>query len=255
MPIGIENTTISSVNFLQTSGTDISLSHPTVEILFTPDPGYFLDASYLSLTESVVEFSDVTFTQAGTNVLLTATFLPGFVMPANDLDISLCIAGKPSASLYTVIGTLNDEILVNASNSVLDYNQSANYNSEVIVTTFSVTADPGYYFPVVPELILTSGDINNYNIIYTTNVDVNGLIESVDYEIYYVFPNYSVLTDSWQIIARAAEIYVPVVEITSYKIDMTNIPQDGETKVLTLYGNEGAAFNVLVDSVGLYQEL
>ena len=106
--------------------------------------------------------------------------------------------------------------------------------------TITFYAYSGYYFDTAPTLVQTGGDYSIFFITHDDVLDGNDRLVERTYNISCIVPNYSSLTNLFDVQAVAAEIFVPVVEITGYSLDTSVISIIGEIRTLTIFGSEGA---------------
>jgi len=249
------NFTTSTVNFIENAGANVGILHPTASILITPDTGYTVNYTSFSQVDPLpAEISTLVFTQSGLNVLATATFVNPLIMPAYDLSIPLCINGSADIDMYDISGT----IYASTTNTSLPvplgstpYNISGDFGETHVVLIYPVNAISGYYFPTVPSLALTTGDSGKYTITSSKVFNTEGQLTNMTFSISYTFPNYDVSGNLFTLTAAAAEIYNPAVEITGYSFALVNVLISGETRGCSIYGIEGAAYNlVYTNSIG-----
>jgi hypothetical protein len=245
MPTSPTNYTITSVTYnnVQEDST-VYLTYPTAVLVISPLDGYYLDYTQFSLEYPPIYTTSAVFTQDGVNVILTLTFDTEFVMPNEDVDIPLCINGDGQLLNFRVTGTVVYTALTNAyvdsEINPFDFDTSNNYNEDVIVYNELIVADPGYFFSVPPTLRQVSGNPANFRITHTDYLDVGNNIISREYSINYLTPNYDSLNNIFNLKAIASQIYVPLIDITSYLLSNNSVPLSGGLSALTVYGGAGA---------------
>lgn len=247
----MNNITTSIVSFNQTEGTNVATSVPSVSLILTPDAGYSIDYNNFSLVTPSPEFSVVTFTQSGYNVVLNAIFVDPYIMPSANTPLPLQLNGFASLVSYSVSGKILSANTCNIEAFPGTYAATGNYNTTLSLLNIPIKAVPGYYFTTLPLMNITIGDASNYTTTYTKTFDISGNLIQVDYSLGYTFPNANVVGDEWEIDACAYSIYEPVKEITAYRISTSNISDLGETRAMSVFGNEGAVFTVAMDSINL----
>ena len=249
------NFTTSIVDFTERVGVNVGILHPTASILITPDTGYTVNyTSFSQIDPLPAEISALVFTQRGLNVLATATFVNPLIMPAYNLLIPLCINGSADIDMYDIAGT----IYANTTNTSLPvplsstpYNISGDFDETHVVLIYPVNATSGYYFPTVPSLALTTGDSSKYTITSSKVFNTEGQLTNMTFSVSYKFPNYDVSGNLFTLTAAASEIYNPTVEITGYSFALVNVLISGETRGCSIYGIEGAAYNLVYrNSIG-----
>ena len=272
----LNNYNYSSVSYQITEGDNVPSEIGAAVITLEPVAGFSLDANDFSLGGA---FSDpnvdsVVFTQDGDNVLVTVTFVPGFVMPSDNYNVGLCIDGAGVAIPITISGFINANISANINNDSSEtntpYSASGSTGETVLLFSRLYTAASGYFLS--EETILINGEQSpdNYTIVETPLYDVDNNLSSIRYDIYYTFPNASYSNHNVQIIVSATEIPVVNAEVTRWKILNTVIPFNGDTRPVKVYGGAGAEFSISIDdgsgpvniitnavipSSGLYEDL
>jgi hypothetical protein len=248
------NITASEVNFNETFGTDVSILHPSVLIKLSPDPGYTISTSDFSpILPLPSNVTGINFVQSGLDVDATITFDQPFIMPESNVSIPLCFNYSSSENIYTVSGNIfKNAGSCNISNTIpTTYSGQGTFNSTQTVLSFPVTANPGYYFSVQPTLGLSTGSNSNYTISKTNVLDGSGNIIETNFVVGYKFPSLNVTNSNLTLSACAVEIYVPEVVISAYSIDTSLIGIEGDTRIMTVFGNSGSVFTVAMDGTNL----
>ena len=246
MPTTINNFTVTDVNHLVASGTDI----PNAVITIAPVKGYFVTASDFSLsTPTPAEVSGATFVQDGLNVIMTVTFVPGSG-PSSNLEVPICIDGASVLIPITLNGVYNSTVSNATPTGNGTYTASGDFNNTTTVLTKTFTADTGKYFYSLPTATLATGNANSYNISNATTSDAHSNVVSSTFTIDYTFPSSNVSGDVINFVAEAIEIYVPTVLVNSYSINSSALPIGGESRVITLTGNSGANYTLDVQNSG-----
>lgn len=252
MATQLNNYTASGVTFNETAGVNVSILHPSATIVLTPDPGYTLTASSFSaITPLPSNISGLTFQQSGTNVNAIATFTNPFTMPQSNVSIPLCINGQAVLKMYSISGSITNNICNISGSLPTSYSGSGNFNTTATLLTIPVNAIDGYYFPTQPTLTVTTGNNNSYTITSSNSFDGDGNLIGVQFNLNYKFPDANVSGNIITLNACAYEIYVPSIEITNYSINTATIIEAGETRVMQVFGNEGAVFTVSMNGTNL----
>jgi len=104
----INNYSFSNAVFNIQEGTVINDQVTSAIITISPLSGHTVTASDFSLDPSFSNayVQSVTFTQSGTNVICTTTFLPTVTMPSANVTIPLCIVGQGVVNEITIGGTV-----------------------------------------------------------------------------------------------------------------------------------------------------
>lgn len=250
MSTQLNNFTATVVSFEETAGVDVTIATPSVTILLEPNIGYTINASnFSSISPLPAEVNSITFSQNGANVTALVVFTPLFIMPSADVSLPLCIEGLAELIVYTVNGSISNNVCNISTVIPTSYSGNGNYNETSNILTLPISADPGYYFTQTPVLELSTGSSSNYTITNTKTFDINGNLISIEFSVYYKFPNVNVSGDILNLEACAYEIYTPVAEITGYSINTSAIIPDGEIRTLSVFGNEGAEFSVTLDGI------
>lgn len=244
--MAFDNFTVTEVNEAVATGSSISATTLTL----SPNPGYVITASNFSATITS-PVNSISFVQDGVNVLMLVGFDSTVV--SSNLSIPICINGAATEIMYSVSGNiLGIQTGCNISNTIpTTYTGQGNFNSTNTVLSFPATADTGYYFPVQPTLILSTGSNSNYAISKTNVLDGSGNITETNFVVQYTFPSFDVTNSNLTLSACASEIYVPATVVSSYSINTGLIAEEGDTRTMTVFGNSGAVFTVAMDGVDL----
>ena len=249
--MAFENFTVDVVSFPATIGLDWTNSYSQIILTITPDAGYSIDANNFSAINPLPNYvSGVTFTQNGANIDCVIVYTSPSIMPAADVLISLCIQGYASETPIIVIGTTKSGGLTNLSipapgDFPISFNGSGEWDSSLTVFTQAVVASPGYYFQTMPNLAIVKGNLNEYTVTNIKTFDSENRLIQVVFSVSYKFPADDVSGDEFVLTANAIEYYNPPVEITSYQFNSANvINTGGETRTFTIYGAEGANWDL-----------
>ena len=228
--------------------------HPSVLIKLSPDPGYTISTSDFSpILPLPSNVTGINFVQSVLDVDATITFDQPFIMPESNVSIPLCFNYSSIENIYTVSGNIfKNAGSCNISNAIpTTYSGQGTFNSTQTVLSFPVTANPGYYFSVQPTLGLSTGSNSNYTISKTNVLDGSGNIIETNFVVGYKFPSLNVTNSNLTLSACAVEIYVPDVVISAYSIDTSLIGIEGDTRIMTVFGNSGSVFTVAMDGTNL----
>ena len=252
------NYTFTNIQYTVPEGDNVSAAHPSAVITIVPNDGYTAIAADFSIDPS---FSDnavlnVSFTQAGLNVLCTVTFDTGFVMPSGNYTIPLCVVGESVVGEITISGTISANVGANITGdgyeSNTPYTSSGAVGETELLLTRSYAAASGYYLTST-GLQVTNGNASNYNIVQAPTYDVDGNLIGISYAVNYTYPNQSVVDDSLAIYQVAAkQIFVAPQYVTSY----SNLPStvNGFGAQFTnwqIFGGQGASVTaVMTDTSG-----
>ncbi len=252
------NYTFTNIQYTVPEGDNVSVAHPSAVITIVPNEGYTASAADFSIDPS---FSDnavlnVSFTQAGLNVLCTVTFDTGFVMPSNNYTISLCVVGEGVIGEITIGGTISANVGPNitgdTNESNTPYANSGLVGETESLLTRSYTAASGYYLTST-GLQVVQGNSSNYSITQTPVYDLDNNLTSISYDVNYTYPNQSIAGDKLAIFQVAArEIFVAPQYVTSY----SNLPSTvnglgGSFTNWQIFGGQGASVTaIMTDTSG-----
>ena len=249
--MAFENFTVNVVSFPATTGLDWTNSYSQIILTITPDTGYSVDANNFSaITPLPTYVSGVTFTQNGSNIDCVIAYTSPSIMPAADVLIALCIQGYASEAPIIIGGTTKSGGLTNVSipspgDFPISFSGSGEWDSSLTVFTQAVVASPGYYFQTMPNLAIAKGNLNEYTVTNIKTFDSENRLIQVVFSVSYKFPVDDVSGDEFVLTANAIQYYNPPVKITGYQFDLsTPIAQGGETRTFTIYGIEGANWDL-----------
>ena len=248
--MAFDNFTVNVVSFSETAGTDWTIANPSVSLTITPDAGYtIIAANFSPITPLPTYVSGVVFTQNGLNVDCIITYDSPSVMPSINVLISLCIQGYAEPSTIVISGVLKG----NTSNVSIpapgdlprNYSGSGDWDTSLQVLTQAVTASTGYFFATLPVLSLRVGNLKNYTITSVKTFDAKNRLIQVVFSVFYKFPETTTTGDEFVLTADAIQYYNPPVKIVAYKFNSQDvINQGGETRTFTIYGIEGANWDL-----------
>ncbi len=248
--MAFDNFTVNVVSFTETAGTDWTIANPSVSLTITPDAGYAISAiNFSPITPLPTYVNSVVFTQNGLNIDCVITYTSPSVMPSVDVLISLCIQGYAEPSAIVISGVLKgntSNVSIPASGDLpRNYSGSGEWDTSLQVLTQAVTASTGYYFATLPVLSLSIGNLKNYTITSVKTFDAQNRLIQVVFSVFYKFPEATVTDDLFVLTANAVQYYNPSVEITGYQFNTQNVvAQGGETRAFTIYGIEGANWDL-----------
>ena len=243
----IGNFSVGSVSFEVPQNSTISSVQPTAVLTLVPNMGYVIDANDFSYVSGPSQITGAVFTQSGDNVICTVTFDANYVMPGNDVDLPICIAGNATLLQYNLSGTI--ELIAGANITPVagntSYSASGDNGETVQAFTFTVSADSGYFFETDPQGAITAGIPSDYNVTSSNVYDQDGNLTSVDFTADYTFGSSNVTGNIFTIIANVEAIPVLIKEITAYTIDTSNLPGGyNTTRNMKVYGTPGALFSL-----------
>ena len=249
--MAFDNFTVNVVSFPATAGNDWTLDNPQAILNITPNAGYSIDANNFSAISTLPSYvSNVTFAQNGVNIDCIIVYNSPSIMPSVDVVIALCIQGYATETPIVIIGTTKSGGLTNVSIPVpgdfpISFSGSGEWDSSLTVFTQAVVASTGYYFQTMPNLAIVKGNLNEYTVTNIKTFDSENRLIQVVFSVSYKFPVDDVSGDEFVLTANAIQYYNPPVEITSYQFNSTNvINTGGETRIFTIYGAEGANWDL-----------
>ena len=249
--MAFNNFTVNVVSFSETAGDDWTIANPSVSLTITPDTGYSIDViNFSAITPLPSYVNTVVFNQNGNNIDCVITYTTPSVMPSADVLVSLCIQGYASEIPIVVVGTAVSGGLTNVSTPApgdlpLSFSSNGEWDTSSTVFTQPVIASPGYYFVTKPNLSINQGNRKDYTITSVESTDSEGRLVQVTFSVSYKFPVDNVSGDEIVLTANAIQYYDPPVEITSYQFNSANvINTGGETRTFTIYGIEGANWDL-----------
>ncbi len=249
--MAFDNFTVNVVSFSETAGTDWTIANPSVLLTITPDAGYtIIAANFSPITPLPTYVSSVVFTQNGLNVDCVITYDSPSVMPSINVLISLCIQGYASETPIIIAGTAESGGITNVSMPAagdlpLSFSSSGTWDTSATVFTQAIVALAGYYFPTTPTLSISQGNRKNYTVTSVKSFDSGNRLVQVTFSVSYKFPADNVSGNTLILTANAIQYYDPPIKITSYQFNSTNvINAGGETRTFTIYGIEGANWDL-----------
>jgi hypothetical protein len=249
--MAFNNFTVNIVSFSETAGDDWTIANPSVSLTITPNTGYSIDViNFSAITPLPSYVNTVVFNQNGNNRDCVITYTTPSVMPSADVLVSLCIQGYASEIPIVVVGTAVSGGLTNVSTPApgdlpLSFSSNGEWDTSSTVFTQAVIASPGYYFVTKPNLSINQGKRKDYTITSVESTDSEGRLVQVTFSVSYKFPVDNVSGDEIVLTANAIQYYDPPVEITSYQFNSANvINTGGETRTFTIYGIEGANWDL-----------
>lgn len=249
--MAFNNFTVNVVSFSETAGDDWAIANPSVSLTITPNTGYSIDViNFSAITPLPSYVNTVVFNQNGDNIDCVITYTTPSIMPSADVLVSLCIQGYASEIPIVVVGTAVSGGLTNVSTPApgdlpSSFSSSGEWDTSSTVFTQAVIASSGYYFVTKPNLSINQGSRKDYTITSIESTDSEGRLVQVTFSVSYKFPVDNVSGDEIVLTANAIQYYDPPVEITSYQFNSANvINTGGETRTFTIYGIEGANWDL-----------
>ena len=246
------NFTISDFNFNETQGDDLSTNN-AVLLTITPSDGYIVLATDFSLVGPFppgVDPTSVSFSQSGSLVIMSVSFLPGTIMPGYDLEIPLCISGFARLAEYSVEGVVN--LATQNATPVpqqYTYSQTGDFTQTKLVWNQTIQADAGFYFYQAPIAAINTGDPTAYDITSQETLNQLGELVAITYDINYTFPAFDVVGNVINIQALAIPSVANTTFVNAFNVsgignlNQPPIPGAGDTRVLNLFGDPGAVFS------------
>lgn len=255
-----ENFTVTEINFIEPAGNDLgNLGTQTLSIV--PDTGYTLDVNDFGLVAPIppeVDQNSFVFTQNGDRVDVSFSFISGYIMPSNPIEVPLCFLGFANLAGYSIAGSV-DVATTNATPlpQLVSYSGSGEYSSTEVIYTQTILADSNYYFFVEPIASLAVGDPSAYNITSSkTFGGPNGELTAVTFSVEYTYPAENVSSDLINIVGSAIPIIVPTQLINAFNFNGASgynftVNSAGAVRDLNLIGDPNAVYSVsLFDNLG-----
>lgn len=255
-----ENFTVTEINFIEPAGNDLgNLGTQTLSIV--PDTGYTLDVNDFGLVAPIppeVDQNSFVFTQNGDRVDVSFSFISGYIMPSNPIEVPLCFLGFANLAGYSIAGSV-DVATTNATPlpQLVSYSGSGEYSSTEVIYTQTILADSNYYFFVEPIASLAVGDPSAYNITSSkTFGGPNGELTAVTFSVEYTYPAENVSSDLINIVGSAIPIIVPTQLINAFNFNGSSgynftVNSAGAVRDLNLIGDPNAVYSVsLFDNLG-----
>ena len=241
-----DNFTISKASFPESVGNNVVTDNPQAILLITPNLGYSVSVQDFNFTTPLPSHvASISFSQAGSLVECIVTFSNPFIMPANDVEIGLCLTGLAKLVKYSVTGQINvTKANTTSSPTNLSFNISENFNHTTVVKTLTLTANSGFYFPVEPTLIQTVGDLSIFSITDSKVFDINGKLLSKTFTISCTMPNYNSLGNIFEATAIAFAINQPLDSIVDSFAPTYLLGQGGDTTTISIIGGVGASWTL-----------
>jgi hypothetical protein len=251
--------TITSASFEAEAGDNISSgANPTVTLVISPTAGNTILSSNFSIGETLPsEVASAVFSQDGANVNCLITFDASFVMPSNDVELLIDIDGTANEQTFTVAGAYStDETnTTTISENEVAFSQTAVAGTEVTLFTKTFTADPNHLFYVPPYFYQDPNAKNQSDYIITYSdtglgSGKNLIISSRTYTVKYIVGEQNESLNDLYFVASASPIFSATAEVSSYKINTTDILQKPESRQIDFFGGDGAAFTLNVTDGG-----
>ena len=198
MSVENNNYTINSVQYTITENSVIvdTLGQNYIELTITPNNGYTVAASDFTLATpaNAAYVTSVAFTQSGDNVLVTINLVTTALMPAENLDLGICISGSAQLAELTIDGVYNTEVesqILPASETNVAYNATGDQGDLTTLFTKTFTANSGFYITTT-SVVVTQGNAANYSFEEAPVYNGDGYMTSVTYTVKYLFPSESI---------------------------------------------------------------
>lgn len=258
--MALNNITVSEVNFTEVVGEDLhQVTNATLTI--RANEGYYILAPDFSLGQPLPEGIDIdntTFTQVDDTIDVNIAFLPGTIMPSEDISFPLCLIGEALANVYSISGEVIFESMNSTPvSSVVEYSTSGEYQSSGIVFTTEVVADEGYYFFQEPTIGVSIGESLNYTITKEKNYNSDMELVSVTFSVSYTYPLGNISNDVILINSQAVPSIIETTYVSAFTLNgnssiiQPEISVAGDVQELIFYGDPGANLTArLVDVEG-----
>jgi len=251
--------TITSASFEAEAGDNISSgANPTVTLVISPSAGNTILSSNFSIGETLPsEVASAVFSQDGANVNCLITFDASFVMPSNDVELLIDIDGTASEQTFTINGTIisTEANTISPGSSESGFSQTAVAGTEVTLFTKTFTAAANHLFYVPPYFYQDPNAKNQSDYIITySDIGLGSgkdlIISSRTYTVKYIVGEQNESLNDLYFVASASPIFSATAEVSSYKINTTNIGQKPESRQIDFFGGNGAAFTLNVTDGG-----
>jgi hypothetical protein len=247
------NYTATVVQYTILESANVSSLYPTAVIKITANTGYTVTAGDFSWNGPLAGVTSVVFTQDGLFVLCTVTYDTSLVMPADNLNLGLCIIGDAVLDGVTIAGTLTSVIDASVTtttpsetNTAYSASGAENATSSVLFTrTYSAPA--GFYWPAnaLPNIQLTTGNLGQYNITQTPTYTAANELIAITYSVTYIFTNADVSGDKFDIsVYKVAQILVPATGITLFSGSTLDVAPSGTNYIMNVQGASGATYSI-----------
>jgi hypothetical protein len=247
------NYTATVVQYTILESANVSSLYPTAVIKITANTGYTVTAGDFSWNGPLAGITSVAFTQDGLFVLCTVTYDTSLVMPADNLNLGLCIIGDAVLDGVTIAGTLTSVIDASVTtttpsetNTAYSASGAENATSSVLFTrTYSAPA--GFYWPAnaLPNIQLTSGNLGQYNITQTPTYTAANELIAITYSVTYIFTNADVSGDKFDIsVYKVAQILAPATGITLFSGSTLDVAPSGTNYIMNAQGASGATYSI-----------
>ena len=266
----INNYSFSNAVFNIQEGTVINDQVTNATITISPLPGYTVTASDFNLDPSFSNtyVQGVTFTQSGSDVICTITFLPTVTMPSANVTIPLCIIGQGVVNEITIGGTVTaivgTDVTGGSSETDTPYSNSGNVGNNELLFTRTYNAATGFAWAnnELPSINVTQGNQSNYNIIQTPIFDSQNRLTNITYDVNYIYTSANISGDHIDIVVpKTSLIYNPLPRISGYIFNTTALTNSEETRTLTIVGvpettfsatlNDGTTTNTIINNEDL----
>lgn len=247
------NYTYSALSFNILQGDNVSSEVGTATMTLSPVSGYSIDVNDFAFdaNSSDPNIDSVTLTQNGSNIDVEITFDPGYVMPAANTELNVCITGAGVLNQKTISGVITSIVPNNISGDVSEtntpYSASGAEGDTVLLFSRTYTADSGYEISLADIKINQNVFPPNYSIDKQLTHDSENRLVAVTINVSYTFPNYSVSGDVVRITLKESLIYVVNELVSRWTIPSGVIPEQGDFRTLIVSGVPGATFSITRD--------
>ena len=251
------NYTATVVQYTILESANVSSLYPTAVIKITANTGYTVTAGNFSWNGPLAGITSVAFTQDGLFVLCTVTYDTSLVMPADNLNLGLCIIGDAVLDGVTVAGTLTSVIDAGVTTTTPSETGTAYSASGALGATSSVlftrtySTPTGYYWPAnaLPNIQLTTGNLGQYNITQTPTYTAANELIAITYSATYIFTNADVSGDKFDIsVYKVSQILTPATGITLFSGSTLDVISSGTNYIMNVQGASGATYSISMNN-------
>lgn len=258
--MALNNCSINSQSLTKTGGNAIGSDN--VQLVITPNYGYSVSASnFTNDTGSIPGINSITLSDSGTpgdplnTVLVDVDLDDNYIMPSEDTSIIIDINGSAdlinTLGAYTIFGKYNTtetNTTTSSTTQAIPYSGGGDYNEQVTLLTKTFTAASGFYFKTEPKIWLLVSYLSKYEVLTSRVYDSENRLTSITFTIKYTFPNINLEGDIINFLAQAEQYYTSTIEISAYSIIQSSLDPIGGTRVMKVYGTEGAEFSLSVQN-------
>lgn len=248
--ITTNNYTYSALSFNILQGNNVSSEVGTATMTLTPLQGYSIDVNDFAFdaNSSDPNIDTVTLTQNGDNIDVEITFDGGYVMPADNTELNVCITGAGVLNEKSISGTITSIIPPDISGDTTEtntpYSATGAEGQTVLLFSRTYTADSGYLINLADIRINQNVFPPNYTIDKQMTHDANGNLTALTVNVSYTFPSNSVSGDIVFITLKQDQIYVVNQLVSRWTIPSGIIAENGDFRTLVVSGIPGAGFSI-----------